>query len=141
MEKSSVTESQDAKEDKAKQLKFNEGNLKQTLNLTGSEEADVERMIEEILGPLADDYSLRILAATREEGKTVRELSRDLDIPIATCYRRVEELVDANLLEVKEKKLTQNGKRATVLRTKVSFVEISFEFENQLLNINIEPTE
>lgn len=115
-------------------------NLKEKLNLEDINNTNLESLIDELLGPLADDYSLRILAATREEGKTVRDLSRELDIPIATCYRRVEELLEASLLEIKEKKLTQDGKRATVLRTSISFIEISFGFEDQSLNINIEPS-
>ncbi|KXB06996.1 hypothetical protein AKJ51_02325 [candidate division MSBL1 archaeon SCGC-AAA382A20] len=101
----------------------------------------MDKVIDEVLGPLADDYSIRILAATRDDGKTVRKLSRELDIPIATCYRRVKELVDANLLEVVDKKLTQEGKRATVLRTNVSFLQVSFEFEDRELKISIEPSE
>lgn len=131
----------EAKSQEGVKLDFSQGDLKETLNLGDVENQQLEDMINEILGPLADDYSLKILAATRDDGKTVRELSRELDIPIATCYRRVEELEENDLLEVKEKKLTQDGKRATVLRTKVSFVEITFGFENQSLNINIESAE
>jgi len=131
----------EAKNHERIKLDFSQGSLKETLNLGDVENQQLEDMINDILGPLADDYALKILAATRDEGKTVRELSRELDIPIATCYRRVEELEENDLLEVKEKKLTQDGKRATVLRTNVSFVEITFGFENQSLNINIESAE
>lgn len=140
MEKSDVGSKQKAEQGKNKKLNIGlEEGLKKTLDLTGAENGNLEEIIEEILGPLADDYCLRILAATREEGKTVRELNRELDIPIASCYRKVEELVDASLLEVKERKLTEDGKRATVLRTNISFVEISFGFEDDSLNVNIEP--
>lgn len=131
----------EAKSQERIKLDFSQGDLKETLNLGDVENQQLEDMINEILGPLADDYSLKILASTRNEGKTVRQLSRELDIPIATCYRRVEELEENDLLEVEEKKLTQDGKRATVLRTNVSFVEITFGFENQSLNINIESAE
>ena len=131
----------EAKSQERIKLDFSQGDLKETLNLGDVENQQLEDMINEILGPLADDYSLKILASTRNEGKTVRQLSHELDIPIATCYRRVEELEENDLLEVEEKKLTQDGKRATVLRTNVSFVEITFGFENQSLNINIESAE
>ncbi len=143
MNKSDVAEKQEPpeREDSKQGLDFGgDLSLKETLNLADVGSNELETMIDELLGPLADDYSLRILAATREEGKTVRELSRELDIPIATCYRRVEELIEASLLRVKEKKLTQDGKRATVVRTNVSFVEVSFGFEDKSLNINIKST-
>ncbi len=112
-------------------------NITQNLDLTEIKDDTLESLIEEFIGPLADDYSLKILAATREEGKTVRELSRELDIPIATCYRRVEELVEASLLRVKEKKLTQDGKRATVVKANVSNVELSFSFDDQSISLEI----
>ncbi len=139
MEKTAKAKKQEGSQ--SRELDFTEGGMEQTLNLTGVENEQLEEMINEILGPLADDYSLKILAATREEGKTVRQLSRDLDIPIATCYRRVEDLVENNLLQIKEKKLTQEGKRATVVRTNVSFVEITFGFDNKSLNVSIESTD
>ncbi len=136
-----MAKKQESRESEKEEIDFGgDLSLKETLNLADVESNELEKMIDELLGPLADDYSLRILAATREEGKTVRQLSRDLDIPIATCYRRVEELIEASLLRVKEKKLTQDGKRATVVRTNVSFVEVSFGFEDKSLNINIKST-
>lgn len=112
--------------------------MEKTLQLGDSSSTDLENLINGILGPLADDYSIRILSATREKGKTVRELSRDLDVPIATCYRRVKELLDASLLKNEEKRLTAEGKRANVLRSNVSSVEVSFKFEDQKLKVAIE---
>lgn len=47
---------------------------------------------------LGREYSTEILGATGEP-KSATQLSDSLDIPIATCYRRVEELVTAGLLE------------------------------------------
>ncbi|KXA94251.1 hypothetical protein AKJ37_07795 [candidate division MSBL1 archaeon SCGC-AAA259I09] len=103
------------------------------------ENADLENSIDDLICPIADDYSLAILSATRGEGKTVRELSREFEIPIATCYRRVDKLLETPLLDMKEKKLTEDGRRATVFRTGVSFIEISFSLEEKSLNVNIEP--
>ena len=54
---------------------------------------------------LGKSYSVDILAATSEP-RSAQELSDELDIPIATCYRRVEELADRGLLE------TENVSRA-----------------------------
>lgn len=47
---------------------------------------------------LGREYSIEILGAT-ETPASVAGLSESLDIPIATCYRRVSELTAAGLLE------------------------------------------
>ncbi|ELZ44176.1 hypothetical protein C464_15125 [Halorubrum coriense DSM 10284] len=47
---------------------------------------------------LGREYSMEILGAT-EEPTSVTRLSDSLDVPIATCYRRVGELVAVGLLE------------------------------------------
>lgn len=47
---------------------------------------------------LGREYSIEILGAT-EEPKSASTLSASLDIPIATCYRRVGELAAVGLLE------------------------------------------
>jgi len=47
---------------------------------------------------LGREYSMAILGAT-ETPTSVTRLSESLDIPIATCYRRVSELTTVGLLE------------------------------------------
>jgi hypothetical protein len=47
---------------------------------------------------LGREYSMAILGATSEP-KSATRLSESLDIPVATCYRRVAELVSVGLLE------------------------------------------
>ncbi len=94
-------------------------------------------LIKKTLGPLADDYSIRILSATQGKGKTIRELSRELDIPIATCYRRITELLEASLLTTVGRKLTQEGKRASVLKSNIANIEVSFSAEDGKLKVVI----
>lgn len=113
--------------------------VKEINQVAEASNSELEDLVNETLGPLADDYSIRILSATQDEGKTVRELSKELDIPIATCYRRAGELLNAELLVNEEKKLTQEGKRASVLRSNASKVEVSFRFEDDELKVTIEP--
>lgn len=113
--------------------------IKEITQVAEASNSELEELVNDTIGPLADDYSIRILSATQEEGKTVRELSKELDIPIATCYRRAGELLNAGLLINEEKKLTQEGKRASVLRSNASRVEVSFKFEDDELKVAIEP--
>lgn len=75
---------------------------------------------------LGDDYSTEILAAT-DDPKSARELSNQLDVPIATCYRRVEDLVAAGLLTEVERELSDRGRRTSVYRRTVDDLTVSFE--------------
>ena len=75
---------------------------------------------------LGDEYSTEILAAT-DDPKSARELSDQLEIPIATCYRRVEALVEAGLLNEVGRELSDRGRRTSVYRRTVDDLTVSFE--------------
>jgi predicted ArsR family transcriptional regulator len=75
---------------------------------------------------LGNDYTTDILVAT-DDPKSARELSDQLDIPIATCYRRVEELVEADLLTEVGRELSDRGRRTSVYRRTVDDLTVSFE--------------
>jgi predicted ArsR family transcriptional regulator len=77
----------------------------------------------DVLSPLKNKYSFRILCATRTPA-SARELSEAVDVPIATCYRRIEELVDAGYLEVRGRELSEGGRRTNVYRRTVDEVTV-----------------
>ncbi len=56
------------------------------------------KMSTEAVAVLGRKYSVDILRAAREP-RSVSWLSQELDIPIATCYRRVKELSENMYLE------------------------------------------
>lgn len=89
----------------------------------------------ELLNVLGNEYNPEILEVTSEP-LTAKELSETLDIPIATCYRRIEELVEADLLEQHEQVLTDDRRRASAYRRNVDAVYI--EFEDQTVSIDVE---
>lgn len=62
---------------------------------------------------------LRILAATYHKPKSVREIAYGLDLPLKTVYRYVDMLVQDELLLVDQKRLTNDGKRETLLISNV----------------------
>ncbi|WP_135535532.1 MULTISPECIES: helix-turn-helix domain-containing protein [Halostella] len=68
-----------------------------------------------LLSALGSKYSVEILHATQSP-TSAQKLSDELDVPIATCYRRIEELVDAGLLECEGRKLSEEGRRTNVYR-------------------------
>lgn len=60
----------------------------------------------EVLDALADSDALAILAASTAEPLSVRELAERCEIPVSTTYRKVDDLVDAGLLD----ELTRMGR-------------------------------
>ena len=75
---------------------------------------------------LGQEYSIDIMEAA-ESPVSARELSDELDVPIATCYRRIETLVDAGLLEEVGRELSDRGRQTTVYRRCVEEIRITFD--------------
>jgi len=80
---------------------------------------------DEIIEVLGNKYNPEILEATAEP-KSAQELSEELDVPIATCYRRIEELTEADLLELHDRPLSEEHRRIKVYRRCVDGVSIDF---------------
>jgi predicted transcriptional regulator len=78
----------------------------------------------DVVEALGATYSLEILGAT-EEPTSAGELSDSLGIPIATCYRRINQLVSAGLLEECES-TDDDARRATVYRRTSDAIGIRF---------------
>ncbi|USZ68115.1 helix-turn-helix domain-containing protein [Halorussus salilacus] len=82
----------------------------------------------ELLRVLGNKYNAEILRATSDP-KSAQELSDELEIPIATSYRRIEELTEADLLELSGREFSDEGRRTKVYRRNVDALEVSFEEE------------
>ena len=81
---------------------------------------------DEVLEVLGRKYSTEILAAAAEP-LPVRALEEEHDVPIATAYRRIEELVDVGLLESEGFRLTEDRQRTTVYRRTVESLSVEFD--------------
>ncbi len=88
----------------------------------------------ELLQTLGNKYSAEILDAT-EEPRSAQELSDELEIPIATCYRRIDELTEHNLLELHDNILSDDRRRIKVYRRNVDAIRVEFEEE---LDVDVE---
>lgn len=88
---------------------------------------------ESVLSTLGDKYTPEILRTTYEP-KSAQELSEELDIPIATSYRRVEELEEAGLLELEGKEFSDEGRQRKVYRRSVE--EISVELGDGNIDVD-----
>lgn len=78
---------------------------------------------ETLLDALGGRYSVDILEAA-DEPVSAQELSDEMDVPIATCYRRIEDLVDAGLLHPEGRELSEQGRRTNVYRRTVDEVTV-----------------
>src|SRR6056297_2953842 len=81
-----------------------------------------------VLSALGNKYSAEILCAAGTP-KSAQALSEDIEIPIATCYRRIEELVEAGLLECEGRRLSDEGRRTNIYRRTLDEIEIDFSDE------------
>jgi predicted ArsR family transcriptional regulator len=88
----------------------------------------------DILQTLGNKYSAEILDAT-DEPVSAQELSDELGIPIATCYRRIDELTEHDLLELHDNILSDDRRRIKVYRRNVDAVRIEFD---EALTVDIE---
>lgn len=78
-----------------------------------------------LLAALGSKYSAEILCAAGTP-KSARTLSDDIGIPIATCYRRIEDLVDVGLLVCEGRRLSEEGRRTNIYRRAVDALEVEF---------------
>ncbi|ERH07438.1 MAG: hypothetical protein J07HN4v3_03079 [Halonotius sp. J07HN4] len=81
---------------------------------------------DELIEVLGNKYNTDILSATTEP-KSAQDLSDELDVPIATCYRRIDELTDADLLTLHDRPLSDEHRRIKVYRRNVDKVEVNFD--------------
>ncbi|MFT4948154.1 MAG: putative ArsR family transcriptional regulator, partial [Natronomonas sp.] len=82
----------------------------------------------DVLRTLGNKYSAEILEAA-EEPRSAQELSDKLDIPIATCYRRIDELTEHGLLELHDNVLSEDRRRIKVYRRNIEAIQVAFEEE------------
>lgn len=88
--------------------------------------ADPSR-IQAIVQGLADEYSRKIILSAIPKAKSVEDMSRENDIPLSTCYRRVHELLDSQILVVERIIVTPDGKKYELLRSAYRAVNVTFD--------------
>ncbi len=84
-----------------------------------------------MVGLLMDKYASQILLGTAKKPKGIREISRDYNIPVSVCYRRIKKLVDMGLLTE-----VRYGKRAKY-RSNIEDFRAVLNFEENKLYITM----
>ena len=67
----------------------------------------------------ADEPILRILTASFKNPKTTQELSKQLDIQLAVCYKKIKKLVSEGLVKCVDTKLSNKGKSVRCYQSQV----------------------
>jgi predicted ArsR family transcriptional regulator len=102
--------------------------------MSGLRRDETEATRAELLSALGGKYSEQILAAANSP-KSAQALSDEVDIPIATCYRRIEELVEAGLLKSEGRQLSEQGRRTNVYRRTVDELAVDFTTEDFTIDL------
>ncbi|MDV3293792.1 MAG: hypothetical protein LYZ70_05935 [Nitrososphaerales archaeon] len=82
---------------------------------------------QSLVQALGDEYAKKILLSAIPTAKSVEDLSKENDIPLSTCYRRVHELLDARVLLVDRIIVTNEGKRYELVRSAYRTVQVDLE--------------
>ena len=93
--------------------------------------ANTARSLVQALG---DEYSRKIVLSAIPSPKSVEDLSKENNIPLSTCYRRVHELVDAQVLLIDRIIVTNDGKRFELVRSAYKAVQV--DLENGVMKVN-----
>lgn len=76
---------------------------------------------------IMDDVNMRVLSATAFEPLSARDLAYMFNIPLVSCYRKINELESAGLLMCVDKPLKANGKRVRKYKSQLIKVVLTFE--------------
>lgn len=88
----------------------------------------------DVLRVLGNEYNAEILQAAHEP-QSAQDLSDELEVPIATCYRRIEELTETELLELHDRPLSDQHRRVNVYRRNVDEVSVHFSEDDTLVEV------
>ncbi len=91
-----------------------------------------------IVEALGDEYSLSILNLLTNEDCSAKEASDKLDIPIATVYRRMDDLLNANLIKEKERELTSEGKRVNKYTSDITEIKLNLSGETPGIELTLQ---
>ena len=90
-----------------------------------------------ILMALADKFSEKIMIRSVDEARTVEEISSSEGIPLSTCYRRMQALVDAGLVVVERIVITGCGKRYATYRSCYKSFRISADQQGIMVQVQM----
>jgi predicted transcriptional regulator len=70
-----------------------------------------------------------------DEPRSVRDLCERVEVPVATCYRRMAELVDAGLVQHFERELADKQRRRSTYRRQLDAITVDFTTDVPVVDI------
>ena len=87
-----------------------------------------DRLANAILAALADKDMMAILDACLFHSISVNDMTRENNIPHTTAYRKIKWMLEEGLLIVDKLKITDDGKKVSLLRSTLSTININYQF-------------
>lgn len=89
----------------------------------------------DIIAAIGTKYNADILRASGQP-QSAQELTEKLDIPIATCYRRIEQLIEANLLTLHDCVLSDQHRQTNIYQRHIDEITIQFRKDGIEMNLS-----
>ena len=84
------------------------------------------------MSALADDEMINILNSTKDEAKSALMIMKIHDISHSTAYRKIKWLLENGLIVVEKIKITDDGKKFSLLRSTLESVQAIYEDEVEI---------
>jgi predicted transcriptional regulator len=97
-----------------------------TIATSGTRDMPMLMTEKDYFDAIGKKYAIEILSATAEPTTAV-SLSNELGIPIATCYRRLNQLEGCGLVEVAGTTLSDKHQRCQQYKRTIDEINIKFE--------------
>lgn len=95
-----------------------------------------EDISDELLEQLGKERVRRILAATSREPMSANELSDECDVALSTIYRRVEDMVDSDLL-VERTQIEADGSHHSVYEANIDHLDVDVDDGSIDVNVHV----
>jgi len=90
---------------------------------------------QKVIEALADAESRAILFSTVRKGKTATDLSSQLNIPLSSVYKKLNDLEELTLIRVERWLISDKGRKFKVYRSRISKADIIIRKSDPTLNL------
>ena len=81
----------------------------------------------EVVKALSDDYSRKIILSIVSNCLPIEEISREQNIPISTCYRRVHEMLRFGVIRPAQTIIREDGKKFVCYKSAIKNATIQLD--------------
>ncbi|MFD1646823.1 helix-turn-helix domain-containing protein [Haloarchaeobius litoreus] len=89
---------------------------------------------DEVLELLGQQRVRQILAATSSEPRSAKELGEECDVALSTIYRRVEDMIEGDLL-VERTRIESDGSHHSVYEANIDHLDV--DIEDGIIDVHI----